>query len=287
MFRVNAHRTTSAEHVPQLALWSVAMDDPRRFETTVPIEEPAQPGPLPMQGGWRPQRELADRNERAVLDAAVRLFAERGVGAVDVREIARTAGVGVGTVYRRFGDKANLLAAVIGDGERDLQDAMLRGEPPLGPGAAPAERLEAFLTALSEFTDANLDVLLAAQASAPGARLRVGAHQAWRLHLSVLLGELRPGSTAADAGWLAEALLAPLAADLYASQRREQGISPERLLRNLLDLARGAAHPPEASGQPCRRGWGSLPVTSSPPPQEGAASCTARGSPRSSRPPPR
>jgi len=194
---------------------------------------PAAPA-LPMQG-WRPQREAATRNHQALLDAAAELVRERGVADVDVRDIASRAGVGVGTVYRRFGDKANLIAAVIGQQERDLQDALLSGPAPLGPGAPPADRLAAFLQALCALTEANLDILTASEGASPAARFRIGAYSAWRLHVTVLLRQADP---ALDADWWADTLLAPLGAALYRHQRRERGFSAERIAANTTAAAR-------------------------------------------------
>lgn len=62
----------------------------------------------------KPQRRLrsdAQRNEDAVIEAAKAVFAEDGVDA-PVRAIATRAGVGVGTLYRRFPTRAELVAAV-------------------------------------------------------------------------------------------------------------------------------------------------------------------------------
>jgi len=56
----------------------------------------------------RPLRKDAERNRQRILDAARELFAEEGVG-VTLNDIAHHAGVGVGTVYRRFPDKAQLI----------------------------------------------------------------------------------------------------------------------------------------------------------------------------------
>lgn len=56
----------------------------------------------------RPLRKDAERNRERILDAARELFAQRGLG-VTLNEIAHHAGVGVGTVYRRFPDKAQLI----------------------------------------------------------------------------------------------------------------------------------------------------------------------------------
>jgi AcrR family transcriptional regulator len=56
----------------------------------------------------RPLRKDAERNRRRILDAARELFAQHGLG-VTLNDVAHHAGVGVGTVYRRFPDKAKLI----------------------------------------------------------------------------------------------------------------------------------------------------------------------------------
>jgi AcrR family transcriptional regulator len=59
----------------------------------------------------RPLRKDAERNRQRILTAAGELFAERGLG-VTLDDIARHAGVGVGTVYRRYADKELLIDAL-------------------------------------------------------------------------------------------------------------------------------------------------------------------------------
>ena len=59
----------------------------------------------------RPLRKDAERNRLRILAAAGNVFAERGLG-VTLDDIARAAGVGVGTVYRRFPDKGSLIDAL-------------------------------------------------------------------------------------------------------------------------------------------------------------------------------
>ncbi len=62
----------------------------------------------------RPLRADAERNLRALLDAAREAFAQRGLG-VSVDEIAKRAGVGKGTVFRRFPTKEHLISAILVD----------------------------------------------------------------------------------------------------------------------------------------------------------------------------
>jgi AcrR family transcriptional regulator len=180
---------------------------------------------LPVAGDPRPERADAVRNRERVLAAARRLFEERGVHAVTLEEVARAAGVAKGTVFHRFGDRAGLALALLDEHERELQERILRGPPPLGPGAPPRERLLAFLAALTELTFEHRDLLLEVE-HAPAARYRTGAYQAWLQHTVVLLDD-------GDA-LRAHALLAPLAADLVA-YLAGQGVTAAELTAVLRD----------------------------------------------------
>ncbi|NVI89655.1 TetR/AcrR family transcriptional regulator [Actinomadura sp. BRA 177] len=191
---------------------------------------------LPVAG--RPPAERADAalNRRRILRAAAEVIAARGPEALSMDEVARAAGVGVGTVYRRFGDRARLVYAVIDERERDFQDAFIHGPPPLGPGASPPERLRAFLHALADRTEAQADLLVMAESDPPGARFRDGSYALYHRHLAMLLGQIRPG---ADAAYLADAFLAPLAANLFLYQRRTRGMPLGRVKAGLDVLAEG------------------------------------------------
>ena len=184
--------------------------------------EGADDDPLPVIGQPRPERADAVRNRQKILAATRRLVADRGIGAVTTAEVARTAGVAKGTVFHRFGDRAGLIRALLDEHERDLQERILRGPPPLGPGAPAGERLHAFLDALLAFTDEHRDLLLAVDGARPAGRYRSGAYGAWHRHTTLLLRRLRP---AADAGLLAHVVLAPLAADLVLHLRDDEGRS--------------------------------------------------------------
>ena len=68
----------------------------------------------------KPLRRDAERNRQRILDAARELFAEQGLG-VTLNDIAHHAGVGVGTVYRRFPDKTQLIEELF---EQRLEDLL-------------------------------------------------------------------------------------------------------------------------------------------------------------------
>src|SRR5262245_43679411 len=96
-----------------------------------------------------PAPELVERadaadNRRRILAAAAELFREHGAACVSMQDVARAAGVGMGTMYRRFGDRAGLTFALLGERHSALQEEVLRGAPPLGPGVPASERLRAF-----------------------------------------------------------------------------------------------------------------------------------------------
>jgi AcrR family transcriptional regulator len=168
--------------------------------------------------GGRPRKERSDavRNRAKILEVTARLFAEHGVDCVSMDQIATQAGVGKGTLFRRFGDKAGLGVALLDERERSLQNALASGPPPLGPGAPPGDRLRAFLCAYVEFLDANLDLVHMSETASPGARYRVGGYLAWQHHVRSLIAQARPDL---DADCLAHFMLAALAADLRRAMR--------------------------------------------------------------------
>ncbi|GAA3210237.1 TetR/AcrR family transcriptional regulator [Nonomuraea helvata] len=160
----------------------------------------------------RPVKERADaaRNREKVLCAAARLFAEKGVEAVSMDAVAAEAGVGKGTLFRRFGDKSGLAVALLDARERDLQQRILSGPPPLGPGAPAAERLDAFVAAYLEYLFAHLDLVRMSETASPGARYRIGAYRFWHRHVALLLAEARHRC---DADALSHTLLAAMSAE--------------------------------------------------------------------------
>nr|BEK64512.1 TetR/AcrR family transcriptional regulator [Kitasatospora purpeofusca] len=181
-----------------------------------------------------PPKERADaaRNRIAVLDAAARLFAEHGVEAVSMDQVAAAAGVGKGTLFRRFGDKSGLAAALLDTRERVLQEAVLHGPPPLGPGAPADQRLAAFLSAYLDYLLEHLALVRMSETATPGARYRIGAYRFWHRHVAILL------ATTPDPDPTAHALLAALAADHVAALLPELG--EQRIRAALLRLAERA-----------------------------------------------
>lgn len=91
----------------------------------------------------RPLRADAERNRRLILDTARGVFASRGLH-VGLDEIARCAGVGVGTVYRRFPDKEALVAELFEESGDALAAAIDAAAALEDPWEALVETLRAF-----------------------------------------------------------------------------------------------------------------------------------------------
>ncbi len=110
------------------------------------------PEPRPLAGQEAEgERSDAARNRQRILDSARTLLAKGGADSLTMDCLAQAAGVGKGTIFRRFGSRAGLLQALLDTEERELQHGFLAGPPPLGPGAPAEHRLVAFGTARIEF----------------------------------------------------------------------------------------------------------------------------------------
>src|ERR1700692_322468 len=158
-------------------------------------------------------RGAAARHRVLVLDAARRLVAERGADAVSMDDIAAAAGVGKGTVFRRFGSRAGLMMVLLDEDERASQQAFLFGPPPLGPDAPPMDRLVAFGRERLRFAHPHHALLSAAKGD-PQTR-DAGAAAVQRTHVRVLLAA---ANTTGDLDVQTEALLALLDVDYVEHQ---------------------------------------------------------------------
>jgi AcrR family transcriptional regulator len=188
---------------------------------------------LPVIGQPQPERADAARNRQKIIDVAARMITERGADELSLDEVAKAACVGVGTVYRRFGDRAGLIYALIDERERSFQSAFFGGPPPLGPGAPPAERITAFLCALVDRLVAQQDLFLVLEKRMGKTRYN-GPYKIYHVHLVSLLAQARPH---AHPAYLADALLAPISASLIQFQTEERGMTVEAIKAGLTDLA--------------------------------------------------
>ena len=190
----------------------------------------------------RHERADAAANRALILKTAERLFAERGVANVCMAEIAEAAGVGKGTLYRRFAGKAELCLALLDSQMSEFQaEALARFRRQTAEGATHLAQLADFLEALVAFTEIHAPLLSEVER---GGLLRVDAPlnvpHFWQfMTVSALLraaarrGEVRDGL---DLDYVGEALLAPLQIDIFRYQRDARGYSLERIADGLREL---------------------------------------------------
>jgi AcrR family transcriptional regulator len=199
---------------------------------------------LPLIEGDSAERADAARNRERILCAAQRLFAERGAGCVSMDDIAEAAGVGKGTLFRRFGSRAALALAVLSERESAFQEGFIRGDPPLGPGAPPVERLIAFGEARLDLLSDHAEVLAAAELGP--ARFASSPYAVYRLHMTLLIREANPD---VEPEFLVEALLTSLGVDVFLYMREIREIPLERLKAGWGELVlRVLSSEPPASG---------------------------------------
>ena len=104
------------------------------------------------------ERADAARNRRHLLATAREMLAEHGADTLTMDGLAERAGLGKGTVFRRFGTRAGIFRALLDDAERAFQEQVLSGPPPLGPGASPLDRLVAYGQARVDFLIEHADI---------------------------------------------------------------------------------------------------------------------------------
>jgi AcrR family transcriptional regulator len=203
------------------------------------------------------RRERADaaRNRRAILLATEELLTQFRPEDISMEQVAATAGVGKGTVFHRFGNRMSLMLALMEERALALHDAVTTGPPPLGPGAAPRERLLAFLDGVVDVVARNKGLLAAlghaVTTTHKPAEDRHKAHpvyQFWHGHITTLIAEERPGM---DAELLAHILLAALQSDpilrlLERGEGRRLADSLQTLVAALLNAPAGTVEPKSA-----------------------------------------
>jgi polyketide synthase 12 len=155
----------------------------------------------------RPREERADaaRNRAHLIEVARCMVAELGVDRVTMDGLAERAGLGKGTVFRRFGTRAGIFLALLDEEETKFQQQLLTGPPPLGPGAPAVDRLVAFGRARMEFLLAHSAVARAALD--PTQSVPIGRSPSY-LHVQTLLREAR--GEAATNGTLTLQLIAAM-----------------------------------------------------------------------------
>lgn len=188
--------------------------------------------------GQARERSDAATNRQRILAAADRLVRDHGPAGLTMQAVADAAGVGKGTLFRRFGDRSGLTQALLDEYMREFQEAFLHGSPPLGPGAPAGERLEAFVEELVDKQTEHLQLALAAEGlpgSSPGP-----VYGVMLVHLAGLVHEIDPSL---DERVLAGLILSSVAPPVLHQMQGALEVDTPTLKRAARALLRGLTHP--------------------------------------------
>jgi AcrR family transcriptional regulator len=203
--------------------------------------------PKPFAPRARLERRDAMEHRRRILEVARHLFAEHGVDVVSMHQIAMAAGIGQGTLYRRYANKGELCMDLL----RERHEQFVEEIATLfaAKAASPAlERLDGVLAnavAFLEEQGALLGPIAVTdvrdwQCDESDISRRFSLQRApFYLWLHELLTELlteaveRGELASLDVPYTADAMLATLHPMFYRFQRQERGFSPERILQGL------------------------------------------------------
>jgi AcrR family transcriptional regulator len=206
-----------------------------------PNAVPAGPG-APGERAPRVRRADAQRNVGALLEAAKSVFAQSGVDA-PAKEIADLAGVGVGTLYRHFPQRSDLVKAVF----QRAVDACADAAPALAAANEPRAALEQWLRRYTEFVGTKRGLAAALHSGDPAYGALPGYFMQHLepaltslLDAAVASGEIRPGTSARDLLHAVASLCLPVPGEGPAYS--------QRMVALLLDGLRYGARP----GQPRR-----------------------------------
>lgn len=195
----------------------------------------------------RPERRDAAEHRQRILEVARCLFAEQGVDAVSMHQIAIAAGIGQGTLYRRYAHKGELCVDLLRERhERFVEEiATLFATTET---ASALERLDGVLEHLVAFLEEQ-GALLGPMAATDARGLQCHETESSRrfafqhapfylwlheLFVGLLTDAVERGELASlDIPYTADAILATFHPMFYRFQRQERGFSPERILQGL------------------------------------------------------
>lgn len=184
------------------------------------------------------ERSDAAANRALLLDTAQRLFAEHGVAEVSLADIVQAAGVGRGTLYRRFGNKGELCLALLRsqfaafqeEGVGTIKEQVAAGVPWL-------QQLTTFLDELIDFVERHTPLLSEIQREGVQSVGDSAAPYSWLHDVVVQLLQQACAAGELSDDWdipvLADMLLAPLTAQYFRYQREVREYTPQRIRAGL------------------------------------------------------
>jgi len=206
----------------------------------------ATPNRLPLRA------RLRDEVRSAILDAAEQVLAREGLNAGRMEDIARRAGVAVGTVYNHFADRDALLRSLLASRRDELLGRVDRALAAAGPGFR--ERLAAFVTAMFAHAQTHrslLSLLVQEQGQALKARLEPAPETRTLAQLRVRARQIVAGGVAEgalrrkDSALWADLLIGSVRALLMRELERPGAPGKSAPVRAMLDFFMTGAGEPD------------------------------------------
>jgi TetR/AcrR family transcriptional repressor of mexAB-oprM operon len=191
---------------------------------------------------WTTKRGIeADEHRRVILQKAQSLFVEQGVDNVSMHQIAKSAGVGQGTLYRRYAHKGELISDVMQESSSRICDEIklymaASVDKPI------RERMEQVFQFWLDYLEMKSQWLEAIQApTCEGRRSiinRSPLYQSMHSAISELLSEisLKENGSPQNLGFTVDVILASMAPESYLFLRRDRGYSLAEIKLNLLNV---------------------------------------------------
>lgn len=188
----------------------------------------------------RKERRDAAENRQRILDAASRLFGQKGVEPVSMNQIATEAEIGPGTLYRRYRNKGELCLDLIKDHFvlllEDIETYLERNQ-----AKQPSERLKGMLCLFIGFRENKTQLLKGVEDSESTNQQKSQTRSPlyYELHQIVMdLFNEMAGTQGAhpNSVFRADMLLEGLRSDSYLFQRDVRGYSPEEILEQLCSI---------------------------------------------------
>ena len=202
------------------------------------------PADLKQSRQKREERSDAVQNRLKILEVAKALFAKNGVEKVTMTEIADTACIGKGTLYRHFSYKGELCLALLQETSRAFQNDVLSGFGEEGRRTTALGRLYLYVDRSIDFMEQNHALLRPAleNASAQHNTDQLVAYASMRLLGAVLLKEaVASGECRSDLDieYMTDALQGLLGIELFIYQRQAIGLSVDRLKAGVRQVLEG------------------------------------------------
>ncbi len=176
-----------------------------------------------------PERADAARNRQAILEAADELFSAADPRSVSMDDIARVAGVGKGTLFRRFGDRTTLIRQVSAARIAPLRTQIETGPPPLGPSTPPVERIEAIIDAIARVKIANINLMAVLESSDNRTSGSLFSSPDYRNVHWLLTDLITQHKRTSRASWTAHVLLGAVRADLLCHLVQVEGLTSRQI----------------------------------------------------------